>query len=99
MKVKSNGYQTKRILPNLSSFANATKKEKEIAKKYTRIVCPSRGRFIPALVIGVQEFRLEPERCNKKEASWVCWMLAKALVGILDYGKKEFKAGKQSKKD
>lgn len=73
-------------LPDLSEFP-ATEREKELAERYTRIspvVCrgePEAHR--PWLIVGVQSFML-PSDDTPSEASWFCWMLAKALAQVID---------------
>lgn len=72
--------------PDLSSF-DATEKEKLIARKYTRIrenVCEDLPDAHTAwLVVENQSFRVRPFAADTAvNASWTCWMLAKAIQKI-----------------
>jgi len=79
MKIKQ--YRYRQMKPKVT-FKDATKAEKALAAKYTRIRKVGK-EYLPMLVVGVQCFWLEPRRCNKEEASWVCWMMAKALLAVV----------------
>lgn len=73
----------------------ATDNQRQLAEKYTRIsyiVVPdelNKGHCVPDasvawLVVGSQYFRVSNPACdNRDEASWMCWMVAKAIELIL----------------
>jgi len=66
----------------------ATERERELAEKYTRIsfliVDGVEDASLPWLEVGVQSFPIGDYRSNREEASWMCWMLAKALAKVID---------------
>ena len=73
-------------LPNLDQFDRATDEEKRLANKYARIrPCCVKGDPEACTVwlkVGNQMFRLDSVEENEVEASWTCWMLAKAIGTI-----------------
>lgn len=86
--------QFRQRLPQLPP--EATDRQREIAAKYTRIsfiLVESQEHelgYEPDATIawyrvGVQQFRITPEPySNRDEASWVCWMMAKAIESMID---------------
>ena len=77
-----------RSAPDLSEF-DATPDEKMIAEKYTQIQPCICGDLEDAhtvwLCVGSQGFRVSPDVFDSAEhASWMCWMLAKALIAVIE---------------
>ncbi len=72
--------------PDLSSFTDATAEEIAVAKKYTaiRFIIREEGENAHTswLKVGVQSFRFSLTKDTPEEASWTCWMLAKAVLSI-----------------
>lgn len=81
-------------LPDLP--ARATARERQLAEKYTRISsivvhddngedCAVADATIAWFTVEQQAWRITPEYCDtREEASWYCWMLAKALAKLID---------------
>jgi len=86
--------QFRKRLPLLPEAA--TDRQRELAAKYARIsfiIVPSDEHelgyepdaTIAWLAVGNQFFRVSTEPCDDRDhASWMCWMLAKAIEVILD---------------
>ena len=77
----------KYIKPNLDQFEGATTAEKSYAERYT-FIRPCTVLDLPEahtawFRVGGQEFRIDAGCAdNESEASWMCWMFAKALLQV-----------------
>jgi hypothetical protein len=76
--------------PDLSEFP-ATDREKAVAAEYTLIQRVQDDDFPTThaawLKVGVQSFKVAETFDDAPEASWMCWMLAKALIRVIDGAK------------
>lgn len=73
--------------PDLTAFAKASPEQMAVAEKYTRIapccVEDEPEAHTAWLVVGPQQFRVSAiTHETAEEASWMCWMLAKALLAM-----------------
>jgi hypothetical protein len=63
-------------------------RERSIAKKYTRVtavVCSDWPDCHQAwLTVGPQHFPIGAAMETRDEAEWQCWMLAKAMIAVID---------------
>ena len=73
-------------LPDLSSFTDATEVQKQLAAKFTRmkhcVVAGQPSARTVWLTVGVQHFQIGHYVDDEREASWTCWMRAKAIEAI-----------------
>jgi len=81
----SAGYGERWMLPKLPPAALA--RDKSIAGKYTRVTKAIDEDWPEAhaawLTIGPQHFKVMVFE-TEEEAGWYCWMLAKAMMAVID---------------